>query len=186
MKVAKTVKSIYLSVLGASFLSVLLLAPLWFLFNYSAVLYSSVTAAMQIALLYSAGWRAGDKDGRKIPGFYPSTKFAVSVAAWGAVIPLILLTVRFLLPDLFLTDIPGFCGEQEFLSTGIYIDGTMDLIYRLWNFPYFAFLGNRSLVRYLIPIAVQTLAVLVGYKVGCKRKRIFENLSQKLLFREKK
>ena len=186
MKLFKAVKSLYLSHIGGSFAAIFLLVPLWAVISRSGVLYSLLTALIHIALIYSSAWRAGDKDGRKIPGYYPDINFAIKIALWGLAFPMLLLAVRFLVPDLWFVDFPIISGEREFLSTGIYFEGTPDLIYKLWYFPYLAYLGNGNILLYLLPILLQTAVVIGGYYVGTKRFRALDYLMQKMMFESKK
>ncbi len=186
MKLFKLVKSLYLSHIGGSLAAIFLLVPLWSVISRSGLLYTILTALIHIALIYSSAWRAGDKDGRKIPGYYPDVKLAIKAALWGTVLPLLLLAVRYLAPDLWFVDFPMISGEREFLSTGIYFEGTPDLIYKLWYFPYLVFLGNGNILRYLLPILLQSGVVIAGYYVGTKRFRAFDYVMQKMMFAPKK
>ncbi len=186
MKLFKAVRGLYVSHIFGSLAAILLLIPLWSVISGSALAYFLITAGVHICLIYSTSWRCGDRDGRKIPGFYPSYRFAGMVAGWGLVIPVLLLALRFVFPNLWMTDVPIMNGGLAFLSTDIYFQGTTDLMYKLWYFPYLFFMGNGSFFRYLIPILIQTLTVFLGYYVGTKRIRVLDHVMQKMIYQEKK
>ena len=51
--------------------SVILIMPLYAMAENQQYLFSGITAAIAIALVYSCGWRYGFRDARKIKGFSP-------------------------------------------------------------------------------------------------------------------
>ncbi len=186
MKLLKGLKSFYGIHILILVISVFLLATLWTIASRSGIAFSAITAIFYMMAAYSVGWNCGDRDGRKIPGYHPSKSFPFILAGLAAVIPLLLYVIRFLFPDLWHVKIPFINGEYQFFFPGNYLQGTMDLVYKIWYFPFISFMGNGNPILYLIPIIVQSVLIVTGYFVGTTRFRIMAYLNQKIVFGKQK
>lgn len=186
MKLVKAMRNFYLSHVITSLISIFLMGTLWSLASRSGMGFSAITALIYVIVIYSVGWNCGDRDGRRIPGFYPDPKFPFLLAGLGAIVPVLLLAVRFLFPGLWSVNLPFITGETEFLLAGNHLQGTMDFIYKLWYFPFLAFMGNGDFWRYLLPIVLQSVLIIIAYFVGTTRFRIMDFITRKLVFTKKK
>lgn len=164
------------------FITIFLMAPLWSLFDKVQNLYSLITGWIYFVTMYSIGWNFGNRDARKIPGFYPDKKFPFIAAALGLIIPIILLIMRFALPDIWHVSLPFINGETDFLFKGNTLHGMTDFIFRMWYFPLEAFITSGSALSCILIIFVQPAALIAGYFVGLKRFRITEALFGKMLY----
>ena len=185
MKLFKVVLKQYLFHLLNIFISVLLMAPLWVLFDRVQNAYSAVTAIIYCMTMYSIGWNCGNLDGRKIPGYFPNFKFPFIAAGLGIIIPIILLILRFALPNIWQVDLPFITGETDFLFKGNNLHGMTDFIFRMWYFPFEAFLVSGSAVVCTAIIFVQPVMLTAGYFVGIKRFRMTEALFTKLVYEKR-
>lgn len=167
------------------FIAIFLMAPLWSLFDKAQIVYSTITGWIYFVTIYSIGWNFGNRDARKIPGFYPDKKFPFIAAALGLIIPVILLIIRFALPDIWHINLPFITGETEFLFKGNRIHGMTDFIFRLWYFPLEAFITSGSTLACILIIFVQPAAIIAGYFVGLKRFRLTEALFGKMIYAKK-
>ncbi len=186
MKLLKGVKSFYVSHIVILVISIFLLVTFWGIASRSGIAFSTVTVIFYMMAAYSVGWNCGDRDGRKIPGFYPSKSFPFILAGLTSIIPLLLYAVRFLFPNLWYVDIPFINGEYQFFFSGNYLHGTMDLVYKIWYFPFISFMGNGNPILYLIPVLVQSLLIVIGYFVGTTRFRIMAYLYPKIVYNKQK
>ena len=186
MKLLKGIRNFYGSHILILFISVFLVATLWVIASRSGIAFSVLTGLIYIASIYSVGWNCGDRDGRKIPGYYPSKAFPFLLAGFSAVIPLSLYALCFLCPNLWFVDVPFIRGELQFLFPGNYLQGTTDLIYKMWYFPLISFMGNAEPLLYAIPMILQSFLIVIGYFVGTTRFRMMDFFMQKFVFRKKK
>ncbi len=186
MKLFKAVLKLYLYHLLFVFVSLFLIVPLWKMVEGAPVWFSVVTTLFYVIAMYSIGWNCGRLDSRKIPGYYPDRVFPFKAAAIGAVLPVLLLVFRFVFPDIWHLNVPFINGEYDFFLTGSRLQGTTDLIYKIWYFPMEAFLGNSNPFTYALAILVQPVVFVAGYFVGLTRFRMLDNLIGKLMFSKKK
>lgn len=167
-------------------IAVFLIMPMWKLFEKSQTAYSIITGWIYFGTMYSIGWNFGDRDARRIPGYYPDKKFPFAAAALGLIVPVIFLIMRFALPDIWHSNLPFITGENEFLFSGNRLHGTTDFIFRMWYFPLEAFISSGSAAACVSIIFVQPAALIAGYFVGLKRFRIVEFLLTKMVFSKKR
>lgn len=186
MKLLKAAGRLYTYHLIMVAVSLFLVITFWGLAERSELVFSSITILIYGITVYSVGWKCGERDGRRIPGFYPSKSFPFLLAGLGAIIPVLLYVTAFAFPDLWHADIPLFNGEYEFLFAGNYLKGTPDLIYKLWYFPFISLMGNGNPFLYAFPVFAQALLIVIGYFVGTKRSRLLEKVKQKMVFVQKK
>ena len=169
-----------------AFLALFLVVPCWTMVEKAPVAFSVLTSLIYGCAIYSIGWNYGRLDARNIPGFYPDKSFPVKAGALGAIIPVILLILCLAFPNIWHINIPFVNGEYEFFLTGNRFRGTTDMIYKLWYFPFEAFLGNGRLVTYILAIFVQPILLIAGYLVGLTKFRILDTLIGNLVFSKKK
>lgn len=186
MKLSKAFVKLFLYHLLFIFLSVFLIVPCWTLVEKAPYVYSALTALIYGCAVYSIGWNYGKLDARKIPGFYPDKKFPVQVGLLGCIIPVLLLLLRVVFPDIWPINLPFVNGQTEFFLTGNHFQGTTDMIYKLWFFPFEAFLGNGRMATYILAIFVQPVLLIAGYLVGLTKFRILDTLVGKLVYAKKK
>ena len=167
------------------FIAIFLMAPLWSLFDKAQIVYSTITGWIYFVTIYSIGWNFGNRDARKIPGFYPAKQFPFIAAVLGLIIPVILLILRFALPDIWHVNLPFITGETEVLFKGNRIHGMTDFIFRLWYFPLETFITSGSTLTCILIIFVQPAAIIAGYFVGLKRFRLTEALFGKMIYAKK-
>lgn len=185
MKLFKAVSKLYLYHLLFMFVSIFLIVPLWGMVEKAPFWFSALTSLFYVIAMYSIGWNCGRLDSRKIPGFFPDKKFPFKAAAFTVIVPIGLLILRFACPDIWHVNIPFVNGEFDFFLTGSRLHGTTDLIYKVWFFPFEAFLGNSNPFTYALIILVQPVVFIAGYFVGLTRFRIMDTLVGKLVFRKK-
>ncbi len=186
MRVAKAVFKLYLYHVFMLFLLLVVMGPLWFFIDSFPVLYSCIMSFVYGCTIYSVGWNYGKKDGRKIPGSYPDLPFPFKVSIFASIIPIFLLILRFFYPNIWQLNVPLINGEYDFILTGNRLQGTVDLLFKTWYFPFGIFLGNGKLITY--PLAVLVLPILFtsGYFVGLTKYKLLDVIAEKLIFSSKK
>lgn len=146
------------------------------------ILFSTITAIIYFLFMYSAGWNIGSKDGRKIPGFYPDKKNPLLISLFSSLIPLCLLLIRLIKPDLWSSELPFLCGKVPFIIGNFYASNTPDFLFRLWYLPLAAFVPNGNIFAYILLFFVPPVFIFIGYLVGIRRFSISEFLYIKLVF----
>ena len=149
-------------------------------------LFGAITAIISLALIYSGGWNAGFRDARKIPGFYPDKILPVKAAVIFFIFPFVLYLLRVFFPTILPMDFPVTNGTYQFFLTGNYVSGTPDFIYKIWFFPYNAFMGNGNLLVYAFLLFVEPMVSIIGYHIGLTRFTILGFLHQKIVYTNRK
>ncbi len=149
------------------------------------MIYSAVTAFAYGCAMYAIGWNYGRLDGRKIPGSYPRPAFPFQISALGAIIPVFLLGLRLGFPDIWPLNLPFLYGEYEFFLTDNRLQGTTDMLYKLWYFPFESFLGNGRIITYVLALFVQPVLVTAGYFVGLTKFKLLDAIVELLVFSKK-
>ena len=185
MKLTKFTLKLYVSHITVMLVSILFIGIFPSMAMNSPYLFSSITGLIYIITMYSAGWNFGKRDSRKIEGFMPDKKLPVKAAAFGLVVPIILLVMCYALPDIWKINIPLFTDGVDFILENNKVSGTTDFIYKLWSFPLEAFLGNKNIFRYVLVMLVQPVAAIAGYNVGLTKYEIFASLIGKVIFKKK-
>lgn len=186
VKLYKVVLKQFLFHLLNIFIAIFLIVPLWTLFNHSQIGYSILTALIYCITMYSIGWNCGNLDARKIPGYYPEPKFPLIAAGLGLIIPIILLIMKYAFPDIWHTNLPFMIGETEFLFSGNRVSGTTDFIFKLWYFPFEAFISGRGVAAAVAIMLVQPIMLIAGYFVGTTRFRMIEAALGKLVYEKRR
>ncbi len=185
MKVWKAGLKLYMYHILFMGLSLFLIGPLYGFVDKMPVVFCGVTSFAYGCAMYAIGWNCGRLDSRKIPGYYPDLVFPFKATAIGAVVPVFLLILRLVFPDIWHVDIPVFHGEYEFFFTGNRLQGTTDLIYKLWYFPFGIFLGNGRILTYVLAVLVQPVLMITGYFVGLTRFKLLDMVLPKLIYKKK-
>lgn len=145
------------------------------------LIFSLICSVLYIFLNYHIGWNYGRKDGRRIPGSYPDKTFVMKVSLYVSVIPLILLLLRFISPNLLNIDL-SFLSDENYGFSGLKISGGMDLIYKLWFLPMSGFMGDGNIFLYVVWILYQPLIFVISYWVGVKKFKFLDFFIRKILY----
>lgn len=186
MKVLKAVMKLYLYHVIILVVLFVVLGPLWFFIDRFPFLYSAMMTVAYGCTIYSVGWNYGKKDGRKIPGSYPNPVFPVKVSIYASILPVVLLAIRFLAPNLIASELPLLQGKYDFLLTGSRLYGMMDLIFKFWYFPFGLFLGNNCFITYLLAVLTLPILFTSGYFVGLTRFKLLDVITEKLVYSGRK
>lgn len=185
MKIFKASVRIYLTQFTIMLISLVMVIGLFSLAQKHPYIFSSITTAMYLISMYSINWNIGRSDSRKIPGYFPDKKVPVKVAIATAVLPIIFLIIRMAAPNIWQINLPFMNGEYDFFITGCKVNGTPDLIYRLWYFPFAAFVPCGKYFAYIAELFILPIIVFVGYNVGLTRFSVFEYLYARVVFSSK-
>ena len=147
-------------------------------------LFSTITGLIYFGVMYSAAWRAGVADSRKIPGYYPDMKLPLWVGLTTLIIPVILYIIRFALPDIWKLDFPFLNGSYDFFVAGCKVYGTPDMIFRAWYFPLVKFIPDSNPVAYFIVMFILPAIIFAGYRVGLTRFSLLDHLYKKIVFKK--
>ncbi len=170
-------------------IALILLSVTCFIFFYGISqsnphLFSLITVLIYFAVMYSAAWKAGVADSRKIPGYYPDMKLPLWLGLTTLIIPVILYIIRFAFPDIWKLDYPFINGEYDFFVAGCRVYGTPDMLFRAWYFPIVSFIPDSNPVAYFIVMFILPAIIFLGYKVGLTRFSVTEFLYAKLVFKK--
>lgn len=182
MKILKFAGNICLRHLIGIAVSVILIIPLYAMAENQQYLFSGITAAIAIALVYSCGWRYGFRDARKIKGFSPDKGLPIKSSLIYTILPLIFIVVWLIAPDFLRADIPVMRGDTEFFIKGCFINGTPDFVYRIWQIAFSGFIPSGNAFAYFAALLIEPIFVYIGYCVGLRRFSIMEYISAKIVF----
>lgn len=182
MKAFKFAGSICLRHLIGIGIAIIMIMPFYAMAENQQYLFSGITAAVAIALVYSCGWRYGFRDARKIKGFEPDKTLPVKASLIYTALPLIFIAVWLAAPDFLRADIPFMRGDTEFFIKDCYINGTPDFIYRMWQLAFAGFIPSGNAAAYFAMLIIDPVCVFIGYCVGLKRFSVMEYISAKLVF----
>lgn len=186
MKLLKSTISIYINHILAVLASLFLGLAFYKTAQNRPFLFSAITLVIYIITLYMAAWRIGRRDGRNIPGFMPDIKMPLMLSVVTAVVPIILLVVRLVLPDVLAIGYEFANGKQDFLVGGCRAIGTPDLMYRVWFFHLAAFVPCGNIFAYIAELFVLPIVIFAGYYVGVSKFSVSEFLMNKIMYTEKK
>ncbi len=170
-------------------IGLVLLSVTCFLFFYGTSqnnphLFSTITGLIYFGVMYSAAWKAGVADSRKIPGYYPDMKLPLWIGLTTLIIPVILYIIRFAFPDIWKLDFPFLDGSYDFFVAGCRVYGTPDMIFRGWYFPFVSFIPDSNPVAYFIVMFILPVIIFAGYRVGLTRFSVTEYIYAKLVFKK--
>lgn len=186
MKIFKATCRVYLNQIIATIAAMFFLISLYPVAESTPEVFSLITAALYILIMYNTAWKVGLRDARKIPGYFPDRAVPIKISLYTAIIPLILLILRIIFPDIWRLDFPFMRGEVDFFLKDMKISGTTDFIYRMWYFCFAGFIPSGNLIAYFLQILVLPVVIFIGYYVGLKRFSVIEYLYTKLVFSGKK
>lgn len=184
MKIFKSTMSLYLNHLLALLVAFVMIIALYEFADKNPFGFSAITTLIYIMFMYTAAWRIGDKDGRKIPGYYPNNKMPLCLSVYTAIIPIILFAIYVILPDILYVDIPLLRGDVAFFVGNCFVSGTPDLMLRLWFLPFAAFVKSGSIFAYILQFFILPVIIFAGYYVGTKRFSIISYVLPKLMFKK--
>ena len=164
--------------------SVSCVIPFYNMSQNNPYMFSLITGLIYFAVMYSASWRMGRADSRKIPGFFPDMKLPLWVGLTTLIIPVVLYIIRFAFPDIWKLSFPFLDGSVDFFVTGCKVYGTPDMIFRTWYFYFARFIPNSNPVAYFIVMLVLPAIIFAGYRVGLTRFSVTEYLYAKLVFKK--
>lgn len=170
------------------FITVLIVAvmiPLFSVATDNPMLFSAITTFIYVSLAYSVAWTAGMKDARRIEGYYPSWKVPAVISVIVSVVPVVLLVMCIVAPDLWKSDVPFLCGEVDFFISGYRFSNTPDCLFRLWFMHLGTFIPNGNMLAYFGAMLLLPAIIFAGYGVGLKRFKITDYLYGKLVFSDK-
>ena len=147
---------------------------------------SLMTAIIYVAVMYNKVWHIGGKDSRCIQGYYPDKYAPLIISLVLAVVPVVLLVMRLALPNTVLWDMPFVKGEVDFFIKDCVMSGFFDFLYRLWYFPFAAFIPNGNILVYVLMLFVVPVIVFVAYFIGVKRFSVADFIYQNIIYRGKK
>lgn len=171
---AKLTSKIYISHILMALVSVLAAVPLFNFIQSHPCIYSAVTGFISLFCVYSLVWHKGTRDSRNIPGSYPDKKVPLKLSIYISIVPVILLIIRLVAPNILNTGLPFMNGEYQFLMPDCQIYGTPDFIYRLWYFSYAAFIPSGNILVYFAEIFVLPVVIFAGYHIGLKRFSLYD------------
>ena len=185
MKLFKLTMNIYGKHLISILLTAMMITMFYAMAEKKAILFSLLSGLIYAALCYSAAWRYGSRDARRIQGFYPDRSLPVKASLLAMILPLAMIMLRIFSPDIWAVDLPFMKGETEFFIGGLKIYGTPDFIYRMWQLPLAGFIPSGNIVVYFLVLLIEPIFVCLGYEVGLRRFSIMEYVSAKLVFSQK-
>lgn len=176
----------YLIHISTVFLTFMMLLPLAGFAGEKPMAFSAITSVIYAVFMYNLLWKTGEKDARKIKGFYPDKTFPLKVSLFTAIVPLALLGIRIFVPDLWRIDVPMYRGEASFFIKGLTASGVPDFIFKIWNLHLGAFIPADNIFAYALSLLYLPFIIFVSYYIGLKRFRIVEYLYIKLMFKSGK
>lgn len=185
MKLLKSSISIYISHIVAMLTALFLGFAFYDTAQERPFLFSSITTLIYIITMYTATWRIGRRDGRKIPGFMPDKMMPIRLSLIVTVVPLVLLIVSLVFPEIMPVDFPFARGEVDFFVDGCTVLGTPDMIYRLWFFHLAAFVPCGNIFAYIAELFLLPIIIFIGYFVGVSKFSLAEWLYSKIVFEGK-
>ncbi len=186
MKVFKASVSLYLNHISAALASVFLAVAFYDIAQNRPFIFSLVTTLIYVGALYSAAWRIGRRDGRNIPGFETDIMMPVRLSVFTSIIPLVLLVLRLVLPDILPLEVGFVNGKQDFIVGGCRVIGTPDMIYRIWFFHFASFVSCGNIFAYIAELFVLPIIIFIGYYVGVSKFSISDWLYSKVVFSGRK
>lgn len=184
MKIFKATMSLYLNQIFTIIISLFLVFPFYKVVRSKPMIFSAVTVLIYFMFMYSYSWNVGYRDGRKIPGYMPDKNVPVKLSVYTAILPVCLLLFRLIAPNALSSDILFLKGESDFFLLGCRTVGVPDFFYRLWFFPFAAFVPTGNILAYILELFILPVVIFAGYFVGLKRFSIMAFLKKKLIFAE--
>ena len=211
MSIGKYTGKVYLFHLAGVIASLIMTLPFINMASGSPYWFSALTAFIYLVMMYSISWNVGYKDSRCIQGFYPDRKKSLYVALWVSILPVMLYIFRLIInpaytvsaPDVgqyFIINMDFLQGNltfpqevQKLFEAGSYFmlknnlfNGIADVLYKVWFFPFEAFLGNGNLFLYALFLLVLPIIVIGGYNVGLTKFQIFATVYNKMIYQNRK
>ena len=146
---------------------------------------SGLTMLLYISMMYSAGWREGKKDSKKLSDNFPNVKRAYIVSLIAGGITAILLLARVFAYELNPTRWAPYGTGFELIRVKSGVLMTFDIIYKVWNFYFIGFMNDELIITYLLPVFFPVLIYPIGYMVGLKRFSITEKYMPWILYKPK-
>ncbi len=185
MKIFKLTLMTYINHIFAIFISVFAGFPLYNLAQKFPVLFSLITTVIYIMFMYSYAWNTGYRDARRIPGYEPNLRTPLMTSIFTMIVPILLLSIRIVLPDIWSSNIPVIAGETDFFVSGCRALGTPDFLYRFWFFHLAGFVSNGNLLLYIAELFFLPILFFIGYYVGVRRFSISAFLRKSIVFKER-
>ena len=182
MKILKASLKLYVNHFISLLIFLVMFVPMFETAEKNPKLFSGITAIIYIAIAYGVAWNTGAKDARRIDGYHPSWNVPVAISAVTVVVPLALLVLLIVAPDLWYADLPFLRGDVDFFIGGFRFSGTPDFIFRMWYVHFAAFIPNGNILAYVFALLVLPVIIFAGYGVGLTKFKIFEFLYAKLVF----
>lgn len=151
----------------------------------NAYISSALTLLIYISMMYSAGWREGKKDSKRLSENFPNVKRAYIAALIAGGITAVLLFARVLAYELNPTKWEAYGTGFELIRVKSGVLMTFDIIYKAWNFYFVGFMNDEKFITYLLPVIFPVLIYPIGYMVGLKRFSITEKYMPQILYRPK-
>lgn len=183
MKIFKLTLMTYLNHIFGILISVFMGFPLYNLAQKFPILFSLITTAIYTLFIYSYAWNIGYRDARRIPGYEPSLKTPLMISVFTMLVPIALLVIRLISPDIWASKIPVIAGEADFFALGCRTSGTPDFLYRFWFFHLAAFVPNGNLFLYVAELFFLPILFFIGYCVGVTRFSISAFLRKNIVFK---
>ncbi len=185
MKILKAVSKIYAIHIIVFLISVFLMVGMFGFAESSPVLFSLITSVLYVLFMYSTAWNVGIKDARNIPGYHPDKFVPLKISVYTAIVPVALLALRVIAPELWNADFPFLKGEVDFFIGGFRIYGMTDFIFRMWYLCFAGLVPSGNIFAYVLQIFALPIVIFVGYFVGIRKFSIFEYLYARLVFSSK-
>ena len=182
MKYIKTGLKLYLYQMTVMLVSLIITVLMFSMAQDKPWAVSLITSIIFCLTVYVTVWNVGKKDSRKIPGFYPDKSAPVIISATASVIPVVLLLIRLIAPSIWKINLPFLTGEYDFLLLNCKIIGTPDWIYRLWYFPFAAFVPTGNIPAYIAELFPLPVLTFLGYYFGLKRMNLAEYIYANIFF----
>ena len=182
MKIFKLTMMTYVNHIFGILIAVFIGFPLYNVAQKFPVLFSLITTVIYILFMYSYAWNTGYRDARRIPGYEPNVKIPLMISAFTMIVPIVLLGIRIVLPDIWASNIPVIAGEADFFVLGCKASGTPDFLYRFWFLHLAGFVPNDNLILYIAELFFLPMLFFIGYYVGVKRFSISAFLREKIVF----
>ena len=154
--------------------------PLWRLSSSNPYITTTITSIIYAYVIYSVAWSIGEKDARNLPGYEVDYMKPVKASVISAILPCLLYALR------AIDFSPVEVRLEIFIYNGNVVSSLMDLIYKIYYFPFEMFMGAGNLFLYLLCIFPTAIFTILGYFAGTKSFRALAPLYNMIVYKNSK
>lgn len=166
-----------------SLISVILGFPFWYLVKHPYI-FSTIFTLVYISVIYTLGWDMGKRDSRRVGEFQPNLKRAIKTALFAQIISVALFAFRVICPFIFEKVWTAAGAGFELRLIDHPVTTVADLLYKLWFYPCFGFMGNGSFTGYLLPLFIIPVVIPIAYSMGVKKIAWFDKFYNKIMYKK--